>query len=109
LPLPAGRDTIQTNLSLAGLTDRFDFYMSGSEVKRGKPYPDIFLGACQRANEVPDSSLVLEDSLNGLRAAVGANINCIIVPDLIEPNEEIKKHAYEIVSDLSQVIGIIKT
>jgi len=82
LPLPAGRDTIQTNLSLAGLTDRFDFYMSGSEVKRGKPYPDIFLGACQRANEVPDSSLVLEDSLNGLRAAIGASIDCIIVPDL---------------------------
>jgi len=104
----SSRDTIQTYLSLAGLTDRFDFYMSGREVRRGKPYPDIFLGACDRANEVPSSSLVLEDSLNGLRAAVGANIDCIIVPDLIEPNEEMRKYACEILPDLSQVIRVLE-
>jgi HAD superfamily hydrolase (TIGR01509 family) len=100
-------ETIQYYLSLSGLSDRFDFYISGEEVKQGKPYPDIFLEACKRAKVTPESSLVLEDSLNGLRAAVGANINCIIVPDLIEPNEEMKKFAYLIVSNLKQVADIL--
>ncbi len=103
----SSRETIQQYLAMTGLTNRFDFYISGDEVQRGKPYPDIFLEACNRAQESPGSSIVLEDSLNGLRAAVGANINCIIVPDLIEPNDEMKKHAYEIAVDLNRVIEII--
>lgn len=101
----SSRETIQYYLSLSGLADRFDFYISGEEVKQGKPHPDIFLEACIRAKVTPESSLVLEDSLNGLRASVSANINCIIVPDLIEPNEEMEKFAYEIVSNLEQVVG----
>lgn len=104
----SSRETIQTYLSMAGLAGRFDFYISGEEVRRGKPYPDIFLGACERGNEEPVNSLVLEDSLNGLRAAVGAGIDCIIVPDLIEPNEEMKKHACDIVPDLGRVIRILE-
>lgn len=103
----SSRETIQYYLSLSGLADRFDFYVSGEEVKHGKPHPDIFLEACKRAKVTPESSLILEDSLNGLRAAVGAKINCVIIPDLIEPNEEMKKFVYKIVPNLEQVIDIL--
>ena len=34
----------------------------GPEVKRGKPFPDIFLKACEKAGEKADNCLVLEDS-----------------------------------------------
>jgi HAD superfamily hydrolase (TIGR01509 family) len=104
----SSKATIQRYLMKTGLTHLFDFYISGEEVEAGKPNPDIFIEACKRANETPENSLVLEDSLNGLRAAVGAKIKCIVVPDLIEPNLEMKKHAYDIAADLYRVIEIIK-
>jgi HAD superfamily hydrolase (TIGR01509 family) len=99
-------EIIEYYLSITGLSKRFDFCISGDEVERGKPHPDIFLEACKRAKEVPNNCLVIEDSVNGLRAAVSANINCIIVPDLIDPNEEMNKNAYKIVSDLEKVIDL---
>ncbi|MBL4950942.1 HAD family phosphatase [Neobacillus sp. OS1-32] len=104
----SSRATIEYYLSLTSLTDRFDYYVSGEEVENGKPNPDIFLEACKRGKEETAASLVLEDSLNGLRAAVSAKIQCIIVPDLIEPNEEMKTNAYQIADDLNQVIELIK-
>jgi HAD superfamily hydrolase (TIGR01509 family) len=103
----SSRETIERYLKKAGLESRFDLYVSGHEVKRGKPHPDIFLEACKRVNETPESAIVLEDSLNGLKAAYEANIHCILVPDLIEPNDEIKEKAFAIVTDLEEVINII--
>ncbi|MCI1589984.1 HAD family hydrolase [Heyndrickxia oleronia] len=104
----SSRETIQQHLIKTGLESRFDFFVSGDEVEFGKPHPDIFIEACNRANEKPDSALVLEDSLNGLKAAHGANIKCIIVPDLIQPNEEMKQKAFSIVKDLSLVVSYIE-
>ncbi|MEC1520637.1 HAD family phosphatase [Neobacillus niacini] len=102
------RETIISYLKLTRLEDRFDFYISGNEVKNGKPHPDIFLEACKIAGEPVESALVLEDSLNGLKAACAAEIRCILVPDLIEPTEEMKEKAYKIIEDLEKVIEILE-
>jgi HAD superfamily hydrolase (TIGR01509 family) len=102
------RETIASYLKLAGLEDRFDFYISGNEVKKGKPHPDIFLEACKIAGEPVESALVLEDSLNGLKAACAAEIRCILVPDLIDPTEEMKEKAYKIIEDLEKVIEVLE-
>ncbi|MGX4668515.1 HAD family hydrolase [Cerasibacillus sp. JNUCC 74] len=95
--------TIKHYLTMNELTDRFDFYMSGEEVERGKPNPDIFIEACHRAGEKPDTALVLEDSPNGLRAAYAAGIKCIVIPDLVSPNQEMKTKAYKIADSLFDV------
>jgi HAD superfamily hydrolase (TIGR01509 family) len=68
---------IQWNLSQAGLAHRFSLLVSAEEVARGKPAPDLFLWAAQRCGQQfglgrplrPDRTLVVEDSINGLRAA----------------------------------------
>lgn len=104
----SSKETIQLYLERAGLEKYFDFYRSGEEVENGKPHPDIFLEACKRANESPETSIVLEDSLNGLRAAFDAKIRCIIVPDLIKPNEEMKNKAFSILSNLEQVVPLLE-
>jgi HAD superfamily hydrolase (TIGR01509 family) len=104
----SARETIASYLKLAGLEDRFDFYISGNEVKKGKPHPDIFLEACKIAGESVESALVLEDSLNGLKAACAAEIRCILVPDLIDPTEEMKEKAYKIIEDLEKVIEVLE-
>jgi HAD superfamily hydrolase (TIGR01509 family) len=104
----SARETIASYLKLAGLEDRFDFYISGNEVKKGKPHPDIFLEACKIAGEPVESALVFEDSLNGLKAACAAEIRCILVPDLIDPTEEMKEMAYKIIEDLEKVIEVLE-
>ncbi|WP_077302086.1 HAD family hydrolase [Virgibacillus pantothenticus] len=96
-------ETIHRYLTMTNLKDRFDFYMSGDEVARGKPHPDIFLEACQRADESPEAAIVLEDSPNGLRAAYRAGIKCIVVPNLVVPDEEMENRAYRIVTSLVDV------
>lgn len=104
----SSRQTIKHYLALTNLTDRFDFYLSGDEVENGKPHPDIFLEACQRAGEAPEHALVLEDSVHGFRAAKSAGINCIVIPDLIEPTSEMTEDAYHVLPDLEKVIDYIK-
>lgn len=105
----SSRSTITDYLKRVGFESRFDFFISGSEVENGKPHPDIFIEACRRAGENPTSAIVLEDSLNGLLAAHAANIRCILIPDLIEPTEEMKEKAYLTLPDLEKVIPIIKS
>lgn len=104
----SSRNTIANYLSMAGLTNQFDFYVSGEEVDNGKPAPDVFLEACRRADEIPSSAIVFEDSLHGLRAATKAGIPCIIVPDLIETNEQMRRDAYRIVSNLKEAINVLE-
>lgn len=95
---------IEQYLKVSNLTNRFDFYISGEEVSRGKPNPDIFLEACRRADVDLKNALVLEDSLNGLRAAKNASIKCIVIPDLIEQNGEMKRDAYHITDNLANLV-----
>lgn len=100
--------TIEQFLRLTNLSDRFDFYVSGEEVAHGKPAPDIFIEACNRAKIAPENAMVLEDSLNGLRAAKGAQIDCAIIPDMVPAGEEMKATATHIVPTLKDVIAILE-
>lgn len=101
-------EVIQKYTERAHIADRFDFFVSGTEVENGKPSPDIFLEALRRGGATSESALVLEDSYHGLQAAVSANIRCIIVPDLIEPMEEMKRQAFRICSNLGEVADMLK-
>jgi HAD superfamily hydrolase (TIGR01509 family) len=68
------------SLSAVGVLERFDFILTAEEVKRGKPYPDIYLAAAARMQVDPSRMLVLEDSQHGVRAAIAAGACTVAVP-----------------------------
>lgn len=62
-------------LGIVGLTDYFaEAIFSAEMVVKGKPAPDLFLHAAKEMGASPADCLVVEDSVNGVNAAVAANI-----------------------------------
>ncbi len=58
----------------------FGALVSGLDVPRGKPAPDIFLETARRLGVPPARCLVVEDSRNGMLAAKAAGMACAAVP-----------------------------
>lgn len=54
-----------------------DIFMSGEEVSKGKPDPEIFLTTAKYMNLKPEDCLVIEDAKNGVLAAKAAGMKCI--------------------------------
>jgi HAD superfamily hydrolase (TIGR01509 family) len=77
----ANRPVIDTALEAAGLTDAFAATVSGDEVARGKPAPDVYLAAANKLGIDPDRAAAVEDSSNGLRAAAAAGMTVVAVPN----------------------------
>lgn len=88
------------SLAAAGIAGRFDAVVTGDEVTRGKPAPDIFLVAAGRLGVDPATCIVLEDSLYGIRAAHAAGMVPIMVPDLVEPTDEVRALTHRILDSL---------
>ncbi|MFA5134218.1 MAG: HAD family phosphatase [Patescibacteria group bacterium] len=55
----------------------FKYALSGMDVRRGKPWPDLFLKAARLLGSLPRETLVIEDSGGGIRAAHRAGMKCI--------------------------------
>ena len=79
------RRVIDAALAATGLTDVFVAVVSSDEVARGKPAPDVFLEAARRLGADPVDVLVVEDSLNGLKAARAAGMTTVLVPNASVP------------------------
>lgn len=76
-------ELIQEIVSVFELESYFDELVSGTSVAHSKPAPDIFLKACEQLNVSCDDAIIIEDSMNGVLAAVRAGIPAI---GLLNPN-----------------------
>ena len=85
------RNMIEMNLQTTGTARYFHDVVSGTEVAHSKPAPDTFLLAAQKLRLAPEDCLVLEDSFNGIRAGRAAGCVTVMVPDLMQPTEEITR------------------
>ena len=77
----AHRDVIDAALTATGLADVFSVVVSSDEVAHGKPRPDVYLETARRLELDPRACLVVEDSLNGVRAAKAAGMTVVLVPN----------------------------
>jgi beta-phosphoglucomutase-like phosphatase (HAD superfamily) len=71
---------IEATLDALGIRDLFEVVVSGTEVARSKPAPDVFLETARRLGILPARCLVIEDSRNGMLGARAAGMRCAVVP-----------------------------
>ena len=73
-----GFDKMEVSLGVTGLGPRFEGRIfSASQVRRGKPFPDLFLKAAIEMNEQPFDCVVIEDSVPGVQAARSAGMRVL--------------------------------
>lgn len=94
---------------MAGVTPYLTASVCGDEVTKGKPDPEIFLTAAKKLKTPPAQCLILEDSLNGIRAAKAAGALSCMVPDLTPADDGIRPFCDIICEDLSQVIPYLNS
>ena len=105
----SGHHDVQRNLAAHGLEGRFHHIVAHGDYAAGKPNPHPFLKAAEKLAVAPEDCLALEDSFNGVRAAHAAGMMTVMVPDLIQPTDEIAALCVRIARDLHEVCELLQT
>jgi len=79
-----------THLGSAGLLSRFKTVVTRDDVHNPKPHPEPYLLAARRLGMDPRECVAVEDSPSGVRAAHAAGLQTIMVPDLVQPSDEVR-------------------
>ena len=87
---------------------RFHAVVTGDEVPRVKPAPDLYLRAAELVGVPPENCLALEDSDVGAKAANAAGVRVIVIPDLFQPSEETLSFAFAVKDSLEGVYDFLK-
>lgn len=96
------RSKVCFNLERADLDALLPHRVCGDEVKRGKPDPEIFLKAARLLEVEPAGCVVLEDSINGLKAARAAGMATVGVATTFPP-ERLLPHADHVAGSLEEI------
>ncbi len=96
-------NAVRRQMKNAGFIDFFETLTTGDTVVHGKPDPEIYARACASLGLSPDACCAIEDSPNGMRSAYRAGLSCIMVPDKIVPDDEMKKIAMCILPSLDAI------
>ena len=102
------KDIVERELADAGILHYFESVTGGDVVKISKPNPEIYLIACDKMQEPPEECFAIEDSFNGIRAAKAAGMRPVMVPDIVQPTDEIRQMAETVCSDLFGVIDYLR-
>lgn len=100
-------DSVHASLRPHGLVERFDALITRDVQTQGKPHPQPFLMAAEALGVAPEDCLALEDSHNGVRAASAAGMMTIMVPDMLDPTEEMRTLCIRIARDLHEVHDLL--
>jgi HAD superfamily hydrolase (TIGR01509 family) len=100
-------DYASFSLQQAGLAHRFDVVVTGDQVARGKPAPDIYLEAARRLGVEPQCCIALEDSEAGIVAAAAAGMVALLVPDLTRPSAVAVQAAYRVCDSLRDARDVV--
>lgn len=92
-------ENVQLVFDGVGIGSYFSVVVTGGDVERGKPHPDIFLKAAAMLAVEPAACLVFEDSRSGIQAAQAAGSRCVALATTHTAAELEDLHPYRIVQD----------
>ena len=93
IALASAADAVKVfiNLRILGLgAGFFDAILTGSDIERKKPHPDIYFAAAKKVGVEAGRCLVVEDAVNGIMAGVAAGASCLGLTTSF-PEEELRK------------------
>lgn len=103
----SSRERAAVLLETNGLTG-FEFIMTGEDIAESKPHPEIFLKSLERADVAANRAMIIEDSKNGIMAARRSGAVTVLIPDVLEVDEEMKQqadHMFRSLLELKDYIG----
>ena len=103
------RESAEKTLHEIGVWDYLDAVVYGDEVEHGKPEPDIFLRAAKAIGVNPSEAVVVEDSINGIKAGYAAGMRVVHIPDTIAIDDDIRKLTYMVCDDLNGLIDVVES
>jgi HAD superfamily hydrolase (TIGR01509 family) len=104
----SNRESLEHSLGQHDLLGRFDAFITRDVQTHHKPHPEPFLKAAAAIGVDPADCLALEDSHNGVRAASSAGMMTVMVPDMLDPTEEMHSLCVRIVRDLHEVRELLR-
>jgi HAD superfamily hydrolase (TIGR01509 family) len=102
------REAVEASLGPHGIIERFDALITRDVQTHGKPHPEPFLKAATALGVAPADCLALEDSHNGVRSAAGAGMMTVMVPDMLDPTDEMRTLCVRIARDLHEVVEMLE-
>jgi HAD superfamily hydrolase (TIGR01509 family) len=101
-------DYAEFSLRRAGLDGRFSVVVTGDQIQRGKPAPDIYAEAAARLGVKPERCVALEDSEAGILAAAAAGMIAVLIPDWAPPSEVAVRAAFRVLASLTEVPTLLE-
>ncbi len=99
------RDVIDAAIAALGLRPDMGAIVSSDEVATGKPAPDVYSLAASRIGVLPGRCLVVEDSINGVRAGKAAGMTVVLVPNAsVPPPADAHAIADHVVASLAELV-----
>lgn len=99
--------TVRRQLGAHNLLEFFETMTTGEMVEHSKPDPEIYLMACKSLGLNPAECIAVEDSFNGIKSAHAAGMKCCMIPDKVQPTQEIKAMCDWVFTDLREFVQCI--
>ena len=93
----------QMHLESVGLNGLFETIITTEDVKKGKPFPDVYLYAAGKLGVKPEDCLAFEDSPNGVKSAYEAGCRTVMIPDLTPAAEELMPYVDYVYGSLADL------
>ncbi|MFF2286805.1 HAD family hydrolase [Peribacillus butanolivorans] len=108
----SSKEWVTYYLGELGLLNYFEVIITGDDVDKVKPAPDLYLKAIEVLNIHSTEAVAFEDSLNGLQSALNAGLKCVIVPNPVTEALAFENHSLRLQSmvekSLTDVIKLIE-
>jgi HAD superfamily hydrolase (TIGR01509 family) len=97
------RNTVKITLLRLGIMDYVDYYQTNEDVKRSKPYPEMYWNCMNALNAIPATTVIIEDSHIGRQGAIDSGAKLLPVEDAYDLTWDKVEKVIREMKDVSQV------